>query len=106
MPTQRQPVELDDTTQDLVIKMAEGNPGALTVLCQLMERGMEGLMKILDLDDMNMRGSQIWVAFKDYSGQDLSVLIGALHERSQDLVDKVNSVCTDHVAVKFGGSRR
>lgn len=106
MNQQRQPVELTDTTRDLAIKMSEGNPGALTVLCHLMERGMEGLMNILALDDMNMRGPQIWVAFKDFAGQDLNVLIGALQDRSQEMVDKVNSVCTDRVAVKFGGSRR
>jgi hypothetical protein len=107
MKTQRQPLALTDSGQDLVLKMSEGNPGAISVLMRLLGGDPQSVMRILDLDDMNMRGSQIWVAFKDYAGQDLGAFTDALVRRAQEMVDKVNEICgAEHKAVRFGGSAR
>ena len=42
---------------------------------------MDGIFDILSLDDMNMRGSQIWVAYKDHCGQDIEKFIACIKER-------------------------
>lgn len=61
----RERLDLNDSPFDMMIKMSEGNPGAITALAELAKNDpmdMAGMMLILHLDDMGMRGSQIWVA--------------------------------------------
>lgn len=68
-----------DSTQDVMVKMSEGNPGALTVLMSLMTRAakidpdnwMPGLGEILSLDTLGIYGSKIWMLYKDVCGEDL-----------------------------------
>jgi hypothetical protein len=55
--------------QAALFEMGEGNPGAISAMIRCIE--VEGQMAfmigtILHLDDMNIRGSQIWIAYKDY----------------------------------------
>lgn len=50
-----------------------------------------GLMFILDLDDMGMRGSQIWVAWKDHCKCDLEAFKKALQDRDPAMVATVNA---------------
>jgi hypothetical protein len=69
--------------------MGEGNPGALRVLSGLAQRP-NGFMRVLDLDDMGMRGDMIWIGFKDFAGEDLDVLDAALRVRDPKLVAVVN----------------
>lgn len=79
--------------QDAIFTMSEGNPGAITVLgwC-LKEEGQMNFMMgtLLDLDDMNIRGSQIWIAFKDYCGENLDSFIELVKKRDPNMVDMVN----------------
>lgn len=87
----REKIRLRDTGTDLMVKMAEGNPGGLDVLMQVMKKDqMEGMRCLLDLDDMNIRGTQIWIGYKDYCGSDLDKFIKATQIRDQDMVDKIN----------------
>lgn len=89
----REKINLTDKPTDVIFKLSEGNPGAVNVLMQLFQDGPTGFLNILCLDDMNMRGPQIWVAFKDFAGEDLETLKEGLKSRSQDMVDKVNEEC-------------
>lgn len=91
----RKKIELTDSMRDITIKMAEGNPGGLTVMMDLVEHlGVEkGMLRILSLDDMNIRGSQIWVGYKDHCGSDIEVFAQAILDRSQDMVDTINREC-------------
>jgi hypothetical protein len=75
---------------DAVVQMSEGNPGAITALMTLIKRGMEGFMGVLQLDDMNMRGPQIWVAYSDYCGKDDEKFYRACMDRDAAMVDMVN----------------
>ncbi|MBU2177728.1 MAG: hypothetical protein KJ556_21760 [Gammaproteobacteria bacterium] len=85
----RQDISLGSSMQDLLVTMAEGNPGAITVLMRLM--GTEfGPMRILSLDDMNIRGTQIWIGHKDHCGEDLGVFARAIMDRDQAMVDTIN----------------
>src|SRR4051812_45042298 len=77
-PTNRKRITLTGTTLDLIMTMSEGNPGAVTALGALMKDDDMALMRILDLDDMGMRGSQIWVAFKEHCKCDVEVFRKAL----------------------------
>lgn len=79
-------LKLDDTFLDVMIKMSEGNPGALSVLMQLMERGgvvdpdamLGGMACVLDLDELGLYGPQIWILYKDRLGEDITALITVL----------------------------
>jgi hypothetical protein len=55
-----------------VFQMSENNVGALRVLVELSKLpNMDGFGLLLDLDDMNMRGAQIWVGYKYHCGENL-----------------------------------
>lgn len=90
-PDVRQRPKLDiGSDRGIFLTMCEGNPGALQVLMKLAEDPM-GLMFILDLDDMGMRGSQIWIAWKDHCKCDLEVFKKALRDRDPAMVATVNA---------------
>jgi hypothetical protein len=111
--------------KDAILTMADGNPGAVSVLGYCLDRQgrAEFMMEtLIHLDDMNIRGSQIWIAFKDYCahGQDriahteenLDRFINAVKMRDSNMVDMVNQASlrgetgTQHKAVIHGASMR
>jgi len=85
--TDREPIKLTDTMKETIIKMCEGNPGGLRVLMEVYSKDP---IHILTLDDMNIRGWQIWVGYKDYCNCDLDLFIAKLKERSVDMVNIIN----------------
>lgn len=89
--------------RDSIFTMSEGNPGAIKVLgsCLKKQGQMDFMMgTLLHLDDMNIRGSQIWIAFKDYcahgsdritgTNENLNRFIEAVKQRDPNMVDMVN----------------
>jgi len=104
----RKKITLDMTTKALAVEMSEGNPGGLSVVAALLKRELPGLMCLLNLDDMNIRGCQIWVGFKDYCKEDLDTFIKAAQERDPKMVTMINANCLydDYVekAVTSGAS--
>lgn len=98
MATLRKDLDLSGSLMDVVIEMAEGNPGAATVLANLLNDTPDRVVflnLILALDDMNIRGSQIWVAFKDFAEKDLKKLKASIRARDPAMLAKVNEEC-DH----------
>jgi len=92
---------------DPLLPFVEGNMGALRVLTDLSQKiqGIDFMMFVLDLDDMNIRGSQIWVAYKDVCNTDLDVLIKRVKGRDATLAEAINKVCPDgERAVAHGAS--
>lgn len=94
----RKSVDLSDTLKEVIIKMSEGNPGALSVLGLLLEKYKEDLAVslyrlLMNLDDMNIRGSQIWVGYKDHCKQDLDVFIACVKTRDREMVSVINAEC-------------
>ena len=79
-------IKLDDTLQDSIIKLCEGNPGALTVCARLCQEGgkidpgdwLLGAGKLLSLDTLGIYGSSIWLLYKDICGQDLAKMVAVL----------------------------
>jgi hypothetical protein len=79
-------IQLNDTVITACTKMSEGNPGALTVVTQMIKSGgdidpdgfMGGFGAVLSLDTHRIYGCRIWMLFKDVCGQDLCVMIAIL----------------------------
>lgn len=79
-------IELTDSGMDIIVKMAEGNPGAVRVLCEMLKDGgaidpdnsFGGLGALLSLDTFGIYGSRIWVLYKDICGEDLTSTLGIM----------------------------
>ncbi len=109
METRRR-IEAGMGLMDMITTMSEGNPGAVSVLAQISNKDpvMGGFMELLSLDDMNIRGTQIWVAYKDFAKEDIDIFLEAVKKRDSKMVDEVNKQGQmgnhDHVAVTSGAS--
>jgi hypothetical protein len=57
---------------------------------------------------MNIRGSQIWVGYKDFAHEDINVFKEALLKRDEEMVNMINDECASYgeIAVTHGGSYR
>ena len=101
----REKINLNDNTMDILFKMSEGNPGAMAVMNQIIQvQSGKGVFTILELDDMNIRGSQIWIAYKDHCQEDIQKFIKLINKRDQDLVNTVNQNYSTEIAVTSGAS--
>ena len=101
----REAIGLNDSTMNMMMKMSEGNPGAITVCTEILKADpIGGFMALLSLDDMNMRGSQIWVGFKDHCKQDLGAFLAAITERDPEMVTTVNAACPESTPAVTGGA--
>lgn len=108
MNTQREKLRPTSVT-NLIMDLAEGNPGAITAMMQLMEAcggdPMEAFMPLLGLDDMNMRGSQIWAGFKYHCKGDAKAFLQCIKDRDPAMIETVNKeVPGSEVAVTSGAS--
>lgn len=74
-------VTLDNTIEECVVLIGEGNPGATSVLAQLLEIP-HGWLAMLDLDEHGVYGSNIWVLYKDVYGEDITKFHEAIKEHS------------------------
>lgn len=103
----REEINVADNLKGIMILLSEGNPGAINVLFgMLQENGDNCFISFLDLDDMNIRGSQIWVGFKDHCEENLDKFIECITKRDIDMVNVINLAFMkgDHKAVTHGGS--
>lgn len=74
------------TSGDALIALAEGNPGAVTVLLQLLQKAGQidpdaafgGLAAVMALDTEGFYGPRIWMLYKDVCHQDLTKTVGML----------------------------
>lgn len=79
-------IQLSDSMMDIVMKMSEGNPGAVSVLAQLLKENgridpdsaLAEIGTILHLDTAGIYGSKIWMVYKDICGEDITSMIGLL----------------------------
>lgn len=98
----RDPIDLMGTTEDVVYQMSEGIIGAVVVLTALITEGHPLL--IACLDDMNIRGSQIWIGYKDHCGEDIHDFIHCIQARCPDMVNTINAEYLEEQAVTDGAS--
>lgn len=80
-------IQLNDSARDIVVKMSEGNPGAMRVLMETITKGDPidpesmlggGLGSILAMDTYEIYGSDIWVLYKDVCHENLVEFVGIL----------------------------
>lgn len=79
-------IQLTDTTMDALVKMADGNPGAATAMIAIMkdaekidpDSALGGLGNILQLDDIGIYGTDIYVLWSDICERDSVKFIGVL----------------------------
>lgn len=77
---------LNMTGADVVIALADGNPGATVVMAQMFKQGAEidpdsslgGLGAVLSLDTHKIYGPRIWMLYKDVCGQDIRIMLAIL----------------------------
>jgi hypothetical protein len=76
-------IKLTDTPMDAVMKMSEGNPGAIHALMDIVanaesidpQGAMGGLGAILLLDTFEIRGSHIYILYNDKCNRDVRDLL-------------------------------
>lgn len=73
-------IALNDSVLDCVVKLSEGNPGAMRVLMEICENAPSidpddafgSLGAMINFDNCDIYGSRIWMLYKDVCGQDLT----------------------------------
>lgn len=82
---QKERIKLTDSTMDVMMKMSDGNPGALNVLMQMLksdsidpDAAMGGLGSILLLDTWGIYGSDIYILNNDICDRDLPKTLAVL----------------------------
>jgi len=100
----RESITPDMSVKDLLLLMSEGNPGALSVLTQLQADLVEMIEVLFHLDDMNIRGEQVYLAYK-FVKSDIKKFVDCVINRNPNMVEYVNSQTScGHAAVVQGAS--
>ena len=89
-----------DTIKDAVVKMSDGNPGAVVALMQMMIRGnkygeVHGLRRLCILDECEIYGSKVWLLWKDVCNFD--------GERFDKMIDGGKKAILSEVKSNGGG---
>lgn len=80
-------IQLSDSMFDVVVKMSEGNPGAMNAIMEMLkpenqeidpDSVMGGMMKVLALDTLGIYGSDIYVLHSDICGRDMVKMFAVL----------------------------
>ena len=88
-------LEATDTIRDSLMKMVDGNPGAITVCVNLLKFGEQlapqggpagGMFYILALDEFEIYGSRIWMLYKDVCGENLNMMVAVLIARANEII--------------------
>lgn len=88
----RQPINPSMSIEDIASTLSEGNIGALTTVLSLVrEVGPLAKPFLLRLSEMNIRGPQIWVGYKDHCGCDLSKFIDAISTNDPSFLATINA---------------
>ena len=94
---------LDMSIFNITLAMSEGNPGAISILTKALniKGNSDWLLSFaLILDDMNIRGTQIWLGYKNHCNQDMTLFMKLVKERNQEMIDHINQD-----VIKWGGTK-
>lgn len=89
-----------DTTMDLMLKMSEGNPGALTTCMELFQLGTPGVVALINLDDIGLYGEKLYMLWNDCCGRDASKVVRVVEARNFGKLSDQD--IRDHVAGGYG----
>jgi len=85
-----------DTTMDLMLKMSEGNPGALMACMELFKLGTPGVVALINLDDIGLYGEKLYMLWNDCCGRDAEKVVKVVKARNfgklsdKDILDRVS----------------
>lgn len=90
-------IELTDTAQDMLFKMSDGNPGAITTMVELLqcnasidpESAFGNIGAIITLDSLNIYGTDIYVLWSDICNKDTTKMIAVLRASQLGLLPSV-----------------
>jgi hypothetical protein len=79
-------IKLGDTTMSAIIKMSEGNPGAMSTLMEIISKNpeidpddlMQGFGPILHLDSIGIYGTDIYILYNDICERDITETLAVL----------------------------
>ena len=79
-------IDLTSTPVDIIVKMADGNPGAARVMADMFNSApkidpsnvLGGYGPVLFLDTLGIYGHRVWMLYKDVCGEDLTKTLAAL----------------------------
>lgn len=85
-------IQSSDSTQDMLQKMSEGNPGALTALTEVMNEvgPMKFMNFVMQLDLRRIYGSKIWIGYKDFCNHDAQKFHDDVMNGNQELFDCID----------------
>ena len=82
-----------DDAQSGIVKLADGNPGAVRVLCELFHAspivdpiGVTGFAPLDWLDTWEVYGPHIWLLYKDICGEDIVQMLTAIRAAQLDII--------------------
>lgn len=79
-------IDINDSVTVAILKMGNGNAGAISAMFEMVKVSDYGLPAILHLDDMQIRGELIWVGFKDYCKMDVLKFIDCCINRDPAMI--------------------
>jgi hypothetical protein len=91
-------IKLNDDIKTILFNMSDGNPGALTVLMELLKLQtneidpdslLGGFGSILSLDTIGIYGTDIYVLYNDICDQNLTLFIALLRAHQLGLINDV-----------------
>ena len=59
------------TLTEVIITMADGNPGALTCMMQMVQSDPMAMLDLLSLDSLGIYGSKLYMLWSDCCGRDM-----------------------------------
>jgi len=87
---EREKLGLKMSIEDIVLTMSEGNSGAYSLIKKSIFENEYRLIDLLMLDDMNIRGSQIWLGYKDYCRGDADLFWQCVRDKDLDMIEAIN----------------
>lgn len=88
-------IKLKDSTQDAIIKLSDGNPGALTAMMELMKQ-KNNVFNILALDSFGIYGTDIYILWSDICDRDTEKMEAVIIATQRGLFSKsvLKDVCS------------
>lgn len=81
---------LNDTVQTVLVKLSEGNPGALSALCEI-AKDARAILVFLTLDSLGIRGSHIWLGFNNVCKRDVGKFIVRIMARDKKMLTYIRN---------------
>lgn len=83
--------DFDLSVGEVIVKLADGNPGAVSAMAEMVKASPRGAIDLFHLDEMRMYGPSIWIGFSDFCKHDAAKFAKAVCFRDKEMVDFINA---------------